>query len=293
MKVPTLVLLAGLPVAALGAGCAGNLENPERFANTQNANTGTNNGEVDGSTTGSTSAFTCVAELFAAPQDGGKCGSSGCHGVGGASANLDLISGDPETKFINAMGAAGGKCQDVKLVDPGNAENSVLYDILISGELCEGISTMPIGGFSSSDEASEARACMQTWINSLSATDSNEPNPDTDPDPDPTTTESAFTCVSEIFSTNGCTNASCHAGDTPSAGLNLASATVEADLVDADATVGGCVGNKIVAPGDPSSSALYLQVTTPCGPNQMPKGGNPELTETQKMCISDWITSLQ
>ncbi len=97
--------------------------------------------------------------------------------------------------------------------------------------------------------------------------------------------------VQTIFDNNCLTN--CHQGNTPSGGLSLDDAAISGDaLVD---VVANCSnnGSKLVEPGDPAVSVLYIKLfpNPNCGNSAMPIGA-PLLTDNDRNIIFDWIVSI-
>jgi len=96
-----------------------------------------------------------------------KCGGSICHGEGGDSAGLDLVSPGIESRLIGAATEAGGVCDGELLIDPGSPDTSLLYrkavpDLVDCGE------SMPYGA----EDLSEAEQdCLKVWIREVVAID--------------------------------------------------------------------------------------------------------------------------
>jgi hypothetical protein len=91
---------------------------------------------------------------------------------------------------------------------------------------------------------------------------------------------------SDIFTPN-CSATSCHGGANPVQGLDLASDGVHARLVDVDSTV---AGQKVVVPGEPSESLLYIVVKDGLpngGIRKMPPGVS--LSDEKVEAIRAWI----
>jgi hypothetical protein len=92
--------------------------------------------------------------------------------------------------------------------------------------------------------------------------------------------------VQPIFTAN-CVNAGCHPGG--GAPFSLVAGVSYANLVNQDATVGACQGQKRVLPGDANNSVLVKRLEgSSCG-NRMPLGGN-QLPAASLQLIRDWIT---
>ncbi len=98
--------------------------------------------------------------------------------------------------------------------------------------------------------------------------------------PDESTT---FSFVQENVFNISCALSGCHNGTTFP---NLSSGQAYASIVDAASSQ----GLKLIAPGDPDNSYLYIKITA--GPNiqgqRMPRGGTP-LPTTTVDAIRDWI----
>jgi hypothetical protein len=84
-----------------------------------------------------------------------------------------------------------------------------------------------------------------------------------------------------------CATAGCHSATAPAAGLDLASAGLQARLVDHPSM--GCSGAMLIDSKQPDASLLLkkLAPSPPCG-YQMPMGGTPLTTDEQR-CVSDWV----
>lgn len=92
--------------------------------------------------------------------------------------------------------------------------------------------------------------------------------------------------VQPIF-TNNCVNAGCHPGG--GAPFSLAAGVSYGQLVNQDASVGSCQGQKRVQPGDANNSVLVKRLEgSACG-NRMPLGGSA-LSSASIQLIRDWIT---
>jgi len=124
--------------------------------------------------------------------------------------------------------------------------------------------------------------------------------------PAPKQTGTFVTAIRTIFesNTNKCTG--CHGPQGASANLTLGgsdcvkSSDIVAALVNKNSTTGGQF--KLIVPGDPDKSWLYLKVTgkagtvtcTPTGGNQclpdtMPQGGAVTLTQAEQDALRKWI----
>lgn len=126
-------------------GCAGTLEEPDRF------------GDAGAASQGSTQADSAPAPSCPNVETDviqKKCALSGCHAAAGASAGLDLASPDVLGRLANkpASGGAGS------LVVPGDPAKSVLYTKLTATPPFG--SRMPLG--TPLDDAT--LACVHDWI---------------------------------------------------------------------------------------------------------------------------------
>lgn len=133
---PARLLVAAL-LASL-AGCAGSLEDPERFTNPM----------ADG---GSSGGCGDVPTRVLA----GKCGGSGCHNPVGPQLGLDLESPGVAARVV---GVAAKGCVGV-LANPADPDKSVLYTKLLATTTCG--SRMPLArpSLSAADTA-----CVRAWI---------------------------------------------------------------------------------------------------------------------------------
>ena len=91
--------------------------------------------------------------------------------------------------------------------------------------------------------------------------------------------------TADIFTPN-CAN--CHAGGSPSGGLNLSAAVIAANTIDVDSVRDPNI--KRVVPGDPDASLLYLKVSGSSAGGQMPLGG-AALSADEIAMIRDWIAA--
>jgi len=134
----------GLVIGALLAGCAGTLDDPERYDVARQES--------------QPSATPSCADIAGVPTTilGARCATAGCHDASaGSAAKLDLASPQLHARLTGkaATGGAG------VLVDVANPEASVLYTK--TATLAPFGSTMPVGA-SALDE--RARACLRAWI---------------------------------------------------------------------------------------------------------------------------------
>ena len=95
--------------------------------------------------------------------------------------------------------------------------------------------------------------------------------------------------INTVFAVS-CTGGGCHDAQEPKAGLDLASAGVEARLADSAARQ--CNNKVLVSPGNAAGSYLLdkLQGDASCGA-PMPLGGAP-LSATAINCVADWIDGM-
>lgn len=150
-SLPKRSLLAFASVCAIAAigGCAGELENPERFTTT-----GSNTSGGNGSDDGGSSTPTCpdVPQVLKT-----SCGTAGCHGGAAPTSNLDLASADVGNRLKTQKATTGDP-----MVDPANPENSVLYKKTLPKPPFG--ASMPLSGTPFDDSM---RACLATWIGGL------------------------------------------------------------------------------------------------------------------------------
>jgi hypothetical protein len=131
----TLALLA---VSGLLAGCPGELDRPERFADLPACR-----GGID------------VPQLLRE-----RCGSSACHGAcPSAEHGLDLLSPDLADRVV---GVPSRVCDGLLLVDPHDPDNSFLFGKLIAPPAGCG-NRMPLTGTLTTNELS----CIKSYIDRL------------------------------------------------------------------------------------------------------------------------------
>jgi hypothetical protein len=130
-----LCLLLGL------SGCAGDLENPERF--------------FDG---GPGAACNLAIDVEVDLLASATCTGPGCHAAESPNAAPDLASPGLAARLIDV--AVGG-CEDRVLVDLGDPQSSYLLESLRPDPGCGG--QMPVGGSLSEEEI----ACVEQWIEGL------------------------------------------------------------------------------------------------------------------------------
>jgi hypothetical protein len=128
------VIAAG---TAVGVGCVGRLENPERF-------------------TGPSRDFQCadpsaVPEVLLKP----KCGMAGCHTAEARTAGLDLMSPDLVFRLFNAPST---RCE----------ERTLLRDDALSGHLFDKLEDAPPCGermpLAAPALTEEEKACLHAWL---------------------------------------------------------------------------------------------------------------------------------
>lgn len=142
------IALASACATAIFSGCAGELENPERFTSTTTGGSGT-------SDDAGSSTPTCpdVPQVLKA-----SCGTaSGCHGATAPTSNLDLASPDVGNRLKTQKATTGDA-----MIDSANPQNSVLYKKTLPTPPFG--ASMPLGGTPFDDTM---RACLATWIGGL------------------------------------------------------------------------------------------------------------------------------
>lgn len=129
------VRLAVVLVAGFAGGCAGELENPERFADCPPG---------------------FVEELFAE-----KCGGD-CHGAAEPEAGLDLVSPGAGARLVG-QASVQEACEGLVIVDP-SGDNSLLVDKLGDAPPCG--ARMPFGA--TKLDAAEVE-CVRRWVDEVVA----------------------------------------------------------------------------------------------------------------------------
>ena len=127
------LLVGTLALGAQSSGCAGTLEDPERFSAVM-------------------SAETCaepVPTILAR-----SCGTGGCHSTADKAQGLDLQSPGVAERLRGANAAGGGK-----LIDPAEPARSVLYTKLMKAPPFGG--RMPYGAQAFDDAT---LACVLSWV---------------------------------------------------------------------------------------------------------------------------------
>ena len=108
---------------------------------------------------------------------------------------------------------------------------------------------------------------------------------------DPTTCASSTTELQRTLLAPRCGSSGCHDAAHPTYGLDLVSPGLEARVIGAASI--GCTGERMVIPGDPERSQLYVkiaQASPECG-RRMPQGA-PALSASQLACVAAWIRGL-
>jgi hypothetical protein len=151
----------------IGVGCAGELRDPGRFSYLYDNDGGRNDsgsspGAKDaGGTPAMDASMTtppavppmCVTTLFKM-----KCGSIGCHAMGGT--QVDLVSPNVSTRLVGKPSSAALPCKGKTLVDSAGGD-SLLLDKITDPPPCG--SLMPVTGSLTTDE----RTCLTGWVTSL------------------------------------------------------------------------------------------------------------------------------
>lgn len=92
-----------------------------------------------------------------------KCATSGCHSATDRAGGLDLGSPGVEARLVGFPSTCKGKL----LVDPGNADGSMIVDKLVNAQPACGGARMPLTG---TIEPAEVE-CITAWIAGLGAGD--------------------------------------------------------------------------------------------------------------------------
>lgn len=123
----------GLLVSALLAGCAGELEDPDRFPPPE-----------------------CFVRDFQAPRDlfAARCAGSGCHGSDMPAANLDLVSSGVAGRLLDTSGVCSGR-----LIDTASVSRSLLLDKVSVVPRCG--QAMPVDAPPLTDQEA---ACLKVWV---------------------------------------------------------------------------------------------------------------------------------
>lgn len=145
-----------LVVAALAAGCAGELRDPERF---------TGEGSVDASLGGSADADPAAPDADSVPACGDvhadiivpRCSGGACHDATAPAAGLDLGSPDVGARLIDV--ASG--CNALPLVNGADRPASYLIEKLGAAPTCGG--QMPPGAPLPPADV----ACVIEWVEGL------------------------------------------------------------------------------------------------------------------------------
>jgi hypothetical protein len=139
---PYLRLRSGVLLVGL-VGCAGVLEDPDRFRSRASATAPTADGGA------SSCADPSVAEALFASE---SCAAAGCHAPPTPAQSLDLKSPGLASRVVGVAARSGGL-----LADPASAATSALYRTLLP----DARSRMPLGGPSVDDATT---ACVLGWI---------------------------------------------------------------------------------------------------------------------------------
>src|SRR5215831_12295730 len=117
------------PLLALAHGCAGELEgDPTRFLDGSVSATGAGGSQGTGGSSAGTGGGggTNAGCAQAVPYLQTTCGIVGCHGGPSPQVGLDLSNIGNGQQYINAH-PTGACATSNPLIDPGNAQNSLLY----------------------------------------------------------------------------------------------------------------------------------------------------------------------
>ena len=138
------VAIVALAFSALGAGCAGTLEDPERFASPTGGGVA-----PDGLPRDPTRCPDVAVTVF-----GARCVNAGCHNADDRTQGLDLQSPDVGTRLMGKRASGGAGF----LIDPEGAAKSVLYRKLTKNPPFG--ARMPLSG--TLDDGTVA--CVLAWI---------------------------------------------------------------------------------------------------------------------------------
>jgi mono/diheme cytochrome c family protein len=194
-----------------------------------------------------------------------KCGA--CHGGATPRAGLDLVMPGAKARLLN-IPAKNMACAGRPLIVDSPAVGGVFFD-KVSGNTCG--NQMPFMGMALS--AAEIQ-CLKDWI---------KPSPPPAAPPFDPACATAAEIQSKIF-TPKC--ATCHGGNMPRAGLDLATAGSKARLLAATAKNPACMGRPLVSPD--ATGVFFDKVTGMACGNQMPFMGTP-LNATEVQCLKEWI----
>jgi len=136
--------------------CAGDLDDPERFAGLLDAAAGDSGTGSDAAATGNggggvnATVPECVTTLLT-----DRCGSQFCHGPG--EAQVDLVSDGLEGRLVDAPANEAGPCTGTSFIATGG--DSLLLQKVGDPDTCG--APMPIsGGALSVDEV----GCLEAWV---------------------------------------------------------------------------------------------------------------------------------
>jgi len=142
-------------VVWLLSGCAGELEDPDRFTFLLDAGPGGTDddaGAVDAG--GGGEVPSCVTEAFE------KCGTSACHGAG--APQVDLLSPGVVERLVDQPSLAGGICEDRVYIATDGTESLMLKKLSTTND-CG--TPMPFGR--SLATPYEDYDCIEAWVISL------------------------------------------------------------------------------------------------------------------------------
>lgn len=162
-----LLFVSISPVLSLVHGCAGELDNPSSFVDASFFNTGGGGGAGGTGGSGAGTGGSGGSGTTNCPDQAmflqTTCGISTCHGSP-VQVGLDLTKIGTGQQYIGA--APTGACAGHPLIDPNNAQNSLLYLIL------QNMPPRPCGlqmPFLQSPFSQTQQACVLEWVQGVLA----------------------------------------------------------------------------------------------------------------------------
>lgn len=147
-------------------GCAGELEDPDRFAFLLEPKDGGAGDVANPGASGSGGSAAkplmpppeCVTKIFQA-----SCNNVTCHGKG--ASQVDLVGAGVESRLIGKMSASNGLCKNRVLVSPSGGESLLLEKITKTQPAC-GAAMPPLG----TQLTDTDQTCLTNWVESLANT---------------------------------------------------------------------------------------------------------------------------